>query len=89
MKVFKVQAAVLAAVILFIATTSSIKSRFKGIKCTPLNKTILSVRYCYLKAYSRDYASMNFGTTRTVAAVKPYDVRSFIRKCYFDLSASF
>lgn len=57
-----------------LALSSGDKTRFRNVKCVPLNNTILKVRYCYIKAYSRNYASMNFGITRTIAAVKPHNV---------------
>lgn len=51
-------------VILILETSGVIKTRFKSMKCTVLNKTVYTNDFCYVKAYSRNYATLNWGETR-------------------------
>lgn len=62
-------------VIIFLSASSGlIRSRFRSIKCTPLNETIASFNYCFLKAYSRTYVTVNWGITRHYPFEKPQEV---------------
>lgn len=45
----------------FPATNGLMKTRFRSMKCTVLNETVLTIDFCYVKAYSRTYATLNWG----------------------------
>ena len=49
--------------------------RFRSVKCRSDNTTIF-VKYCYLKAVSRDIVTLNLGTRYLVPYTKPFYVRS-------------
>lgn len=63
---------ILTLLVNFSETTT--KSKFKSVKCTSLNETVAKIRYCYLKAYSRSYVSLNYGETRMLPLKKPVEV---------------
>lgn len=74
---------ILFFVIIYLASTDgAIRSRFKNIKCTALNKTVATFNFCYLKAYSRTYVSINWGITRHMPFVKPIDVIQFYQTVF-------
>lgn len=56
------------------SANSVIISRFKSVKCTVLNKTVTTMDFCYIKAYSRKYATLNWGQTIHVPMGPPLDV---------------
>lgn len=56
------------------------KSKFKSVKCTSLNETVAKIRYCYLKAYSRSYVSLNYGESRMLPLEKPVKVSFYLEK---------
>lgn len=56
------------------------KSKFKSVKCVSLNETVAKIRYCYLKAYSRTYVSLNYGESRKLPLEKPVIVSAFWKR---------
>lgn len=66
--------------ITFLTSTSGVmRSRFKSMKCTVFNETVLTNNFCYLKSYSRTYVTLNWGETRHLPVGRPIDV-NFTRK---------
>lgn len=64
----------LALIVFFPATSGLLQTRFKSMKCTVLNKTVLSINFCYVKAYSRDCASLNWEENRYYPMGTPLEV---------------
>lgn len=63
------------ALISFLTLTSGVmRSRFKSMKCTVFNKTVLTNNFCYVKSYSRTYVTLNWGETRHLPVGRPIDV---------------
>lgn len=79
----------LFAIILLVSINGVIRSRFRALKCTPLNETVASFKYCYLRAYSRSYVSMNWGITRHLPFDRPLDVFLFDFDCQSLASSMF
>lgn len=68
---------IVIALLLIASSGAFTKSRFKSVKCVSLNETVVEIRYCYLKAYSRTYVSFNYGETRKLSLEKPVEVSEF------------
>lgn len=45
------------------SSTGVMKTRFKSVKCTVLNRTVTAIDFCFIKAYSRSNATLNLGQT--------------------------
>lgn len=70
---------------LLTSTCGVLKTRFKSVKCTVLNNTVMKNNYCYLKAYSRTYVTINWAETRFLPIGKPLNVIKFVKKFCFDI----
>lgn len=55
------------------ASNAAMKTRFRALKCSSLNESLASMT-CFLKAYSRNYVTVNYVETRKVIYDKPIEV---------------
>lgn len=68
----------IVAISLLLATDALMRTRFRAMKCSS-NETLVSMK-CFLKAYSRNYVTINSVETRKVQYEKPIEV------CFFSFA---